>query len=116
MPLDITSTTEEMVPIVLNPTTRAGKPAQLDGAAVLSVVSGPATIVAATDEEKAATPGLVGFVASDSTPGTSVYQVSADSDLGEGVKTIIDGGSYTYNDPQAENLGLTNGTPVAKRA
>jgi hypothetical protein len=112
--MDIKSTTEEMVPIIINPTTKAGKPAELDGPATLSIVSGGATVRQATDEEIQGTPGLIGFVVSEDTAGVSVFQVSADADLGEGVATITDGGSYTYNSPLAENLGLTNGVAVPK--
>jgi hypothetical protein len=119
MALDIISTTEEKVPIFVNPKTAKGKPAPIDGLAVLSIVSGGATTAAATEQEiadsnAAGLPGLVGFVISEDVPGTSAWQVTADTDLGAGITTIVDGSTYVYNDPQASNLGATAGTPVLK--
>lgn len=112
MPLDITSTTDEKVPILFAPTTTSGKPAKIDGAPVLSIVSGGATPQQATPDELAA--GIAGYIASEDVPGTSVWEIKADVDLGGGVREIVDGGTYIYNDPEAANFGLTAGTPVLK--
>src|SRR5688572_4258414 len=112
MPLDIQSTTEQKVPILFAPTTTSGKPASIDGAPTLSVVSGGATAEQATPDEL--TSGIAGYIVSEDTPGTSSWQIKADADLGEGVREIVDGGTYVYNDPQAENFGLTAGTAVQK--
>lgn len=112
MPLDITSTTEEKVPVLFAPKTTSGKPAQLDGAPELSIISGNATAQQATPEEL--TQGIAGYVVSEDAPGTSTWQIKGDADLGTGVREIIDGGSYIYNDPFAENFGLSAGTPVPK--
>lgn len=112
MPLDITSTTEEKVPVLFAPKTTSGKPAKLDGAPELTITSGNATAQAATEEELAQ--GIAGYVVSEDTPGTSTWQIKGDADLGAGVREIIDGGNYTYSDPQAENFGLSAGTPVPK--
>lgn len=121
MPLDLKSTTEEKVPIRVNPTTTTGKPAKIDGLAVISITAGNATAAPATQAEldadtAAGGSGLVGFVVSEDTAGQSSYQVSADADLGAGVTTITDGGVYVYNDPQAANLGLGSSAPVPKAA
>jgi hypothetical protein len=117
--LDVQSTTEQKVPIRINPKTTSGKDAALDGPATLSIVSGNATAAPATQEQidedtAAGNKGLVGYLVSEDTPGVSTWQISGDADLGEGVRTIVDGGSYTYNDPQAENFGLTAGEAVPK--
>jgi hypothetical protein len=112
MPLDIVSTTEEKVPILFAPKTTSGKPANIDGAPVLSVVSGGATAQQATPDELAA--GVAGYIVSEDAPGTSSWKITADADLGQGVREIVDGGTYVYNDPQAENFGLTAGTAVPK--
>lgn len=117
--LNTSSTTEEKVPIRISPKTTSGKDAKIDGKASLTIESGNATTSAATDEEIAAdeaagNKGLVGYLVSEDTPGTSVWKISADADLGEGVREIVDGGAYVYNDPQAENFGLTAGTAVPK--
>ena len=116
---DITSTTEEKVPVFISPKTPAGHPAKIDGVAVLTMVAGNATTSAATaqeiaDSDAAGKPGLVGYLISEDVPGVSTWQISADADLGAGVKTIVDGGSYTYNDPQAAALGTGVGTPILK--
>lgn len=119
MPLDVVSTTEEKVPIRLAPITNSGKPAKLDGLAVISITSGNATAAAASQSEidadnAAGNSGLIGYVISEDIPGTSTYQITGDADLGSGVTSIVDGGVYTYNDPQAANLGLSAGTAVPK--
>lgn len=116
----IKSTTEEKVPIYVSPKTTSGKDAKIDGRAQLAIVSGNATVTNATqeeadaDEQASGRKGLVGYIVSEDTPGTSVWKVTADTDLGEGVTTIEDGGDYTYGDPQAANLGTGAGTPIAK--
>lgn len=107
MPLDITSTVEEKVHIKLNPTTAEGHPATLDGIPTWVITSGGATIVPDTD-------GLGAFLVSEDTIGSSTWTVSADADLGQGVRTIQDGGTYTYTNAEAQALGVTAETPVAK--
>jgi hypothetical protein len=111
--MDIISTTEEKVAIRINPQTSTGKPATLDGLATLSILTGGATAEAATQDEidadtAAGKPGLVGYLISEDNTGISTWGISADADLGEGVDTISDGGTYTYNHPQAASLGVTN--------
>jgi hypothetical protein len=112
MPLDITSSTEQKVPILFAPKTSSGKPATIDGAPVLSVTSGGALAEQATPEELAT--GIAGYIVSEDIPGTSTWQIKGDADLGQGVREIVDGGSYVYNDPEAENFGLSAGTAVPK--
>jgi len=120
MPLDLVSTTEEKIAVRIHPVTSSNKPAQVEaGSDHVTIVSGNATAVDATQAEKdadvaAGKSGLVGFVISEDTPGVSTWQVTADADLGPGVTSIVDGGSYTYNDPQAAALGTTADTPIAK--
>lgn len=105
--LDITSTTEEKVYIKLNPVTSSGKPAVVDGLPVWEITSGSATIVADPD-------GLGAFIVSEDVIGSSVWKVTADADLGAGVKTIEEGGTYTYTDAQASNLGVIASPAVPK--
>lgn len=117
--MDIISSTEEMVPIYINPKTDSGKSVGLDGPAVLSVPTGGATTRPATQQEidddaAAGFPGLVGFVKSEDTPGQSSWLCKGDADLGAGVVEIFVGGTYTYNHPMATNLGATAGSPRAK--
>lgn len=106
MPLDVVSTTEEKVKIHIAPVTSSGKPAKLDGIPVWTL-DGTGSIVVAED-------GLSADVVSADSPGVSNWSVSADADLGDGVSTIVDGGVYTYNDPQAAALGTTAEAAVPK--
>lgn len=105
--MDITSTIEEKVHLRLTPKTAAGNPATLDGKPTWTITSGNATIE--EDED-----GLGAFLVSEDTVGTSTYKVSADADLGEGVRTIEVEGSYNYTDAQASSLGLTAEPAVPK--
>lgn len=107
MPLDVVSTTEEKVHIKIAPKTASGKPASLDGLAKWEITSGGATIV--PDED-----GLGAFVVSEDTSGSSTWKVSGDADLGEGVVTIEDGGTYTYTNPQAAAFGASADPAVPK--
>jgi hypothetical protein len=107
MPLDVTSTTEEKVKLHIAPVTSTGKPAAVDGIPVWSIIEGGATIEAAAD-------GLSADVISEDNAGTSVWNVQADADLGEGVVFIEDGGSYVYNNPMAASMGTTADAPVPK--
>src|ERR1043165_893472 len=101
MPLELTLTTEQKQHVKLTPKTAAGNPASVDGAPAWSVISGPGTIVADAD-------GLGAFIVTpDDADGTpTIYQVSADADLGEGVTTITDTITLTTTHPQATSLGL----------
>lgn len=119
MPINASSSTEEKVPVFLNPVTPGGKPAKIDGPAELIFNSGGATYDTATEQEIAdytanGLPGLVGFVVSEDVPGSSFGELSGDVDLGAGVKKIVDVVSYVYSDPQAINLGATAGTAIPK--
>ena len=119
MPINASSSTEEKVPIFLNPLTPGGKPAKIDGPAELVFNAGDATYEPATEQEiadyaAAGNPGLVGFVVSEDVPGASIGELSGDVDLGAGVKKIVDTVTYAYNDPQAANLGASAGTAIPK--
>jgi hypothetical protein len=51
---------------------------------------------------------------SEDTAGTSVIKVSADADLGAGIRPIEELINYTYSNPEAAALGTVAGTPVPK--
>lgn len=117
--MDVVSTTDEKVGIRIAPTTSTGKPATLDGLAVLAILTGGATAAAATQAEldadaAAGGTGLVGYLISEDNSGISTWGISGDADLGAGVQTISDGGTYTYNHPNAANLGVISDTPISK--
>lgn len=108
MPLDVTITNEEEVDVTANATTSTGKPAALDGALSVTVVSGDSTF-----RQDAATPNMVTLVSSDN-PGDTQFSISADADLGAGVQTISDVVTLHVAGALATNLGLAAGTPRAK--
>lgn len=114
MPLDFVSNTDEKVPVYVAPVRANGKPAKIDGKAVLSIVSGGATVQAATDEQIAAEPTLVGYVVSEDVDGASQWKVTADADLGEGVTNIEETGTYQYSSAPAVSVGASAGTPIPK--
>jgi len=119
MPINTSSSIEEKVPLFVNPLTPGGKPAKIDGPAEVVFLSGGATYAVATEQEIAdyaanGFPGLIGFAISEDLSGSSTGEVSADVDLGAGVKKIVDTLTYAYNDPQAANLGFGAGVAVPK--
>lgn len=111
--MDFNSTTEQKVPVIINPETGSGKPSTVEGTTV-AVTSGSATFVDATDDEKAATPGLLGFVVSEDVAGTTDYLVTGDAQIGEGEQLITDTIHYVYTSPNAAKLGLQPGVAVPK--
>jgi len=114
MPLDFVSNTDEKVPVYVAPVRANGKPAKIDGKAVLSIVSGGATVEQATDEQIAAEPTLAGYVVSEDNDGSSEWKVTADADLGSGVTEISEGGVYQYSAAPAVSVGASAGTAIPK--
>jgi hypothetical protein len=106
--LQIASTNEEKVPVTATPQTSTGKPAQVDGPLRVTVQSGDATV-----EQDSATPLSFNAVSGDS-PGTSVFLVEADADLGEGVQLIQDTVEYVVSGSAAASFGLSAGAAVPK--
>lgn len=108
MPIDVNITNEEKVKVTAAPVTSTGRPAQLDGALTVSVVSGDSTFT-----QDAAEPNSVFLVSSD-TPGTTIYLIEADADLGAGIVFIQDTVAIHVAGAMAAALGLTVGAPEAK--
>lgn len=98
--MNVTSTIEQKVKLTLAPKTDAGNPATLDGKPTWEILSGGATF------ENISEDGLTADLVSENTVGSSEYKVSADADLGAGVRTIEVIGTYTYTNAEASNLGL----------
>jgi len=106
--LDLTINNEQKIPVTLHPETLPGHhPAPVDGVPVWSVVSGNATVVPAED-------GMSAFLVSSDDPGDTIFMVSADADMGEGVVTISDTITLHTQHAMAANLGLSAGDPVPK--
>jgi len=105
--MDITLTNEQQVKVTLKPVTGAGKPAQLDGPPVWTVVSGDCKLQVADD-------GLSADIISGDLPGDTEITISADADLGAGVVNISDALRVTVNGAMAQSLGIEVGTPTNK--
>lgn len=110
MPLAIASTNEEQVPVTAAPVTASGKPAQVDGALTITVQSGEGTF-----SQDAGEPLTFRAVSGDN-PGTTVYLVEADADLGAGVVPISDTVTYEVAGAQAASFGLSSGPVEPKPA
>lgn len=106
--LEVNCTNEEKVNAHLNPVTSTGRPASVEaGSVVWAVQSGDGTAEPAAD-------GMTCFLVSGDNPGDTVYMVSADADLGQGVQTISDIITLHVAGANAASLGLTADAPVAK--
>jgi len=101
-----TVTNEQKLPVTLAPITASGKPATLDGVPTWTVVEGDATLEVAED-------GLSCVLVSGEV-GNSVIEVSADADLGEGVRSLTDTIDLAVVSAEASSLGLVAGTAVPK--
>lgn len=102
----ITITNEQKIPVTLNPVTAAGNPAQVDGVPTWEVVAGDATLEVSED-------GLSCYLISGSV-GNSQITVTADADLGEGVRAITDTIDLAVVSAEASSLGLSVGVAEAK--
>jgi hypothetical protein len=106
--LGIASSTEEKVKVTAAPVTASNKPARFDGALSVSVQSGDGTF-----SQDAAEPNSFYAISGDA-PGTTVYLIEADADLGAGVITLQDTVEYEVAGVNAASYGLTAGTPEPK--
>lgn len=105
--LTVVINNEEKVTVTLQPMTASGNPALLDGVPSWSQVSGDATFNVSAD-------GLSIELVSSDAPGVSEFAVTADADLGEGVKQLNDGITLVVVSAEATSLGLFAGAPVLK--
>jgi len=108
MPLAITCTNEEQVTVNAKPQSSAGKPATIDGALTIAVLSGDGTF-----SQDPATPLSFKAISGD-TASDTVYDVSGDTDLGAGVVTIHDTVTLTVSSAVAANFGLSAGVTEPK--
>jgi hypothetical protein len=105
--LELTITDTQKIKVTLNPTTEAGKPAQVDGAPKWNVQDGDAALVVAED-------GLSADLVSGEALGDSKILVSADADLGSGVVEISGLITLHVVGAMAKNLAFTVGEAVEK--
>lgn len=108
--LELNITNEQMIEVTLNPTTLAGYPVEVQpGSITWQKDSGDATFTPSDD-------GRTCNLISQDIPGAgdSVFKVSADADLGEGVQTITGFITLHVLGANAANLGLVAGEAQLK--
>lgn len=109
MPLDLSINTAQKIKVTLAPVTASGNPAVLDGTPTWTVTQGSGTVVPEAD-------GLSAYIVSPATVDgvVTVVTVSADADLGSGVRTIEDVINTTITNEEAAALGITAGAAEPK--
>jgi len=105
--LNVSLENTQQINITLTPRTLKGKPAKIDGKPEWSVESGDSTCTVADD-------GLSALLVTSDAIGDTVFLVTADVDLGEGIKTIEDRITLSVTEAQAATLGFTLGEPQDK--
>jgi len=103
-------TDEQQVSLSIDPRTAAGNAAQVDGIPVWQVSDAAILTLVVAEDGKSAVVKSAGPV------GTSQVSVSADADLGEGVRTITGTLDIEVKAAEAVTLGITAGTPEVKTA
>lgn len=109
--MDVQVDNEHDVILTLNPLTPAGNPSQVQpGTVEWQVASGDLTMEDVLFPDGHPQAGEVNelskkFITHELGP--SIVTVSADADLGEGVRNITDNANIVVNTPQADNLGLS---------
>lgn len=112
MPLTVQTSNEDRMKITINPLTPGGRPAQVQpGSLTVTVVQGTSTTTPVDNN-------TFYVVSHDAPPDPdtidTVYSISADADLGEGVEEITDTVTYHVTGVKASTLGLTAGIPEPK--
>lgn len=109
MPLSLVITSEQKIKVTLNPVTAAGNPAQVDTLSIAwGVTEGDAVVELIEGEPYSA------YLISGGAGVANVIEVSADADLGEGVKTISDMVALNVVAAEAAFLGLIAAEAEAK--
>jgi len=102
--LNIACTNEQKHGVIVAPQTIGGRPAAIDGALTVTVVSGDGTV-----EQDPGTPLEFKAVSGDSVETDTVYDVAGDADLGAGVVTIHDTVTLHVTSASAVSFGLSAG-------
>lgn len=108
MPLDISCTNDEKVPVTATPRSASGRPAPVDGALRVSVLSGEGTVEQTPEEP------LKFYCVSGDNMGDTMFLVEADADLGEGLVLIQDTVTLTVTSATAQSLTMQVGPPELK--
>jgi hypothetical protein len=108
MPLELTITNRQKIPVTCHPTA-SGKPVPVDGKLFVDKADGESTWAEATDSE----PLTVTLISSDN-PGTTVYLLKVDADVGEGVEELADTVTLHVEGAKADSMGMVAGVPEDK--
>lgn len=98
----------QKVELSISPTSAAGNPAPLDGAPVWSSSDESVLVVTASED------GLSAVAVTTGKLGRAQVNVSADADLGEGVKTITGVLDVEVRVSEAVSLAVSAGSPTDK--
>lgn len=107
MPHTTTCTNEQKRTVVVTPRTPAGNPAPVEGPIAVELVSGPGSF----EPVDPALPNQFKAVSADGPASgeDTIYRVTADADLGAGVRTISDLVTLVVTSAEAENFGFADG-------
>lgn len=100
----LTMTDSQQAVLTIKPVDKKGKPAQLDGVPVWT--SSNTEVATVTPETKGLSVVVTGLV-----PGDATISVSADGDLGEGIKEIAGTLEVTVTSGAAVTVEITAGEP-----
>lgn len=105
-------TNEQKGTLRISPKTAGGRPASVDGAPVWALADGPVTIEVAADGLSAV------FTTPDSAEGATIQAltVTADADLGDGVRAITLNEEIVFGPAPAETLGASFETEIKPAA
>lgn len=98
----------QKVELSISPTSAAGNPAPVDGSPVWT--SSDETVLTVTASED----GLSAVAVTTGKLGKAQVNVSADADMGEGVKTVTGVLEVEVRVSEAVSLAVTSGTPTDK--
>lgn len=104
----LTLTDEQKVTLTIQPLTAAGNPARVDGTPAWDV-SDQAIVFLAVDPD-----GLSAVATTSGPLGTCQVSVSADADLGSGVRSLTGILDITVVAAEAASIGILAGTPELK--
>ena len=106
--LELNITTEEEIKITLSPKTRAGNPALIqEGTLLIESSGGDATIEMIEGVSDA-------FYLVSGTPGSTVFNISADADPGDGIQPIAAQVLLVVEAATAVTLGISASEPELK--
>jgi hypothetical protein len=112
-PLFFSLNTEQMVAgITINPKTRKGSPSSIEtGSAKIAIIDGNPNAIGKIEDD--GTVSVAPGTGADGV-GTTIFKVSGDADLGEGVEEIADTVTIVAGMPNAGDMGLGGGTVIDK--